>query len=300
MRAAALRLTALPRPAPAFGLPVPQTVEDRIGAHAVTALRRELDTWPKPGLVSPLDAGSHDDMTHATFLASIDAIGPAFSQLAVAGADGAPMGDLRAIGIGAERAMMAATGGVNTHRGAIFALGLLCAAAGVVLAKGANGRPLRPTPGALTRLVAERWGADIEGGPIPVASHGSTALRRYGAGGARAEAAAGFPSARRVGLPALLAARTVRCGERASHVHAFFALLATVEDTNLLHRGGLEGRDVARTAATRFLAEGGALRIGWQDRALSVHRDFVRRKLSPGGSADLLSVTLFLDSIGAL
>ncbi len=120
-------MTAALRPASCrFG----DGVGARVADMAAAALLAELETWPKPGLVSHVDAGSHADMEADTFRASTAAIRPFLAELAAAGASGAGMAELRGIGLAAERAMLAATGGVNTHRGAIFGLGLLCAAAG--------------------------------------------------------------------------------------------------------------------------------------------------------------------------
>lgn len=263
----------------------------RIGQMAAEALLGELDTWPKPGLVSPFDNGSHDDMDYGTFLRSIAALHPFFVDFASAGAAGADMDELRRIGRLAEAAMLAATGGVNTHRGAIFALGLLCAAAGA----DAN----VSSPRRLAQTVGRRWGGDILRGPIPLNSHGSGALRRFGAGGARAEAAKGFPHALTIGLPALRAGRVLSGHEDAARAYAFFGLLASVEDTNLLHRGGEDGLAEARSAAWDFLLGGGVGRKDWLGHAMAVHRRFVSRRLSPGGSADLLAVTIFLDRIGS-
>jgi triphosphoribosyl-dephospho-CoA synthase len=145
-------------------------------------------------------------------------------------------------------------------------------------------------------IVAARWGDGIQRGPIPIFSHGASALRRYGAGGARAEAAAGFPSVYEIGLPALRQGRQLRPDDpRAAAVQACFALIAAVEDTNLLHRGGLEGARYASAAAASFLAEGGVGAATWRSRAAGIHADFVSRRLSPGGCADLLAMTLFVD-----
>ena len=101
-----------------------------IARLAVHCLDLEVQTWPKPGLVSPIDSGSHADMDIFTFRRSATAIEPYLAALAQAGAQGCAMGRLRIIGLNAEAAMLTVTGGVNTHRGAIFGLGLLCAAAG--------------------------------------------------------------------------------------------------------------------------------------------------------------------------
>ncbi len=279
--------------------------DDGIGARvaevAAAALLAELETWPKPGLVSHVDAGSHVDMDAGTFRASAAAIRPFCADLAAAGASGAGMAALRGIGMEAERAMLAATGGVNTHRGAIFGLGLLCAAAGAAWAGLApGGRDGSYVPSVLGAVVRQRWGRAIVRGPIPLHSHGTAALLRFGAGGARAQAAAGFPHVLGVGLPALRLGRRLAPGDvEAARVQAFFALLATVEDTNLLHRGGAEGLGYARRAASRFLASGGIKQASWREQAAAVHQGFVARRLSPGGCADLLACTVFLDDLGS-
>ncbi len=268
----------------------PGTGGAAIATRAVRCLLLELDTWPKPGLVSPVDAGSHRDMDARTFRRSAAVIAPFFAALAEAGARGCEMGRLRGIGRDAETAMLDATEGVNTHRGAIFGLGLLCAAAGA--RAGGHADP-RLTLGA---VVAELWGEAIAGGPVRPRSHGQLARSRHGAGGARLEAARGFPSIYGVAIPAF------RRGEErapqdpeAARVQACFALIAILEDTNLLHRGGREGLRFARGAAAAFLDAGGVGRPGWRTAAEAVHRAFVDRGLSPGGSADLLAMALFVD-----
>ncbi len=262
-----------------------------IGAVAADCLVRELETWPKPGLVSHVDNGSHDDMDAATFRRSATAIRPYLQGLADAGALGFGMGRLRIIGLEAERAMLAATSGVNTHRGAIFGLGLLCAAAGAKA--GGLVDPALP----LGDVVARLWGNSILDGPVLLHSHGSAARRRFRAGGARIEAANGFPSIYGIGLPALRrTAPVVPEDMEAARAEACFALIASVEDTNLLHRGGLEGLRFAHDAAQGFIDAGGVRAPGWRARAQSIHDSFVARRLSPGGSADLLAMTLFVDA----
>jgi triphosphoribosyl-dephospho-CoA synthase len=129
-------------------------------------------------------------------------------------------------------------------------------------------------------------------------SHGSEALRRFGAGGARAQAAAGFPDVYEVGLPALRSGRLLAPGdENAARVQACFALIATLEDTNLLHRSGESGLRFARCAARNFLARGGVGQPNWQSQALEIHRQFIARWLSPGGCADLLAMSLLVDAL---
>jgi triphosphoribosyl-dephospho-CoA synthase len=265
-----------------------------IAFQATHALLGELATWPKPGLVSPVDNGSHSDMDAELLQRSAEALRPFFEELARAGREQAPMRRLRSIGLRAEAGKLKATRGVNTHRGAIFGLGLLCAAAGRV-AELTEMRCLR-VGRPLGLEVAQRWGEEILHGPRSAGSNGSVAMRVHGAGGAPAEAAAGFPSVYEISLPALRLGRTLAPDDpAAARVQACFALIARVRDTNLLHRGGREGARFAAEAAVSFLADGGVGSPTWRERAAAVHDEFVSRRLSPGGCADLLAMTLFVD-----
>ncbi len=270
-----------------------ETPADRVAAEiaacATRCLLLELETWPKPGLVSCIDSGSHYDMDADTFRRSAAAIAPYLVALAEAGASGCGMEVLRSIGLDAEAAMLQTTRGINTHRGAIFGLGLLCAAAGAR----ATGR-VSPSV-TFGAVVAKLWGEAIVSGPVLLHSHGQIAHRRHGAGGARLEAARGFPSVYDVALPALRHGAELAPGDpEAARVQGCFALIATLEDTNLLHRAGAEGLRFARAAAGAFLERGGVGRRGWRADAEAIHKAFIARHLSPGGSADLLAMTLFV------
>lgn len=269
--------------------PAPAYDATAVGACAARCLIDELETWPKPGLVSHVDSGSHSDMSADSFRASAAAIAPYFALMAEAGNDGCDMRRLRAIGLDAEAAMLRVTGGVNTHRGAIFGLGLLCAASGI------RARAWGGATSSLGELVSHWWGQDIENGPVLLHSHGTRALGRYGAGGARREAATGFPSVYRIGVPALCNARLKAPNrDEDARVETCFALIASVEDTNLLHRGGLSGLRLAQRTARSFLLAGGISAPGWRETAQSAHSIFVAHGLSPGGAADLLAMTLFV------
>ena len=263
---------------------------------ALASLHEELVAHPKPGLVGPGDPGSHADMDAATFLRSILSLRAFFRDAALAGEEGAAFEHLRSLGLAAEERMLRATGGANTHRGAIFALGLLAAAAGELRARGQS-----LAGDALGRAVRERHGRAIrERLPRHPDSHGTHAGRLHGAGGAREEAAAGFPHVFRIALPALAEARARGADRRAAAIHGLMTLVAGVVDTNLLHRGGAAGLFVARSLARDFLRRGGALRAGWEGQAQEIHREFVARNLSPGGSADLLAAALFVERVRAI
>jgi triphosphoribosyl-dephospho-CoA synthase len=275
--------------------PEPSDTDDfaaRAAALAKRALLEELDTFPKPGLVSRRDSGSHNDMTHEHFERAAAALEPYFKEITLEGITGAPMSVLRKLGLEAERTMLAATGGVNTHKGAVFSLGLLCAALGCKKARGST-----LSPG---EIVRNKWGPEIAASLKDAgASHGADVYRKHGCGGARAEAAAGFPSVYQTGLPALRALPRNGDFNRAK-AHCFFALLERTGDSNLLHRGGPEGLALARRLAAEFNASGGAKAPGWFEKALQAHNILKERGLSPGGAGDMLAASIFADSAETL
>lgn len=280
-------------------VPIADRARPADGNHAIAraamrSLWQELALYPKPGLVSFRDSGAHADMDAATFVRSLFALSRYWSEIAQAGAIAAPFETLRRLGIGAESRMLAATGGINTHRGVIFALGLLCAAAARTHARGEI-----PDDATLRRVLIAQWSAALiatRRSPLP-ASHGMQASERYGVGGAREQARRAFPAVFDVALPALRSALARGCDERHARLSAFFALLAHLDDTNLLHRGGAEGLAFVRRRAREFKDAGDVHVEGALARAQAIHREFVARRLSPGGSADLLAAAMFVHEI---
>jgi triphosphoribosyl-dephospho-CoA synthase len=262
-----------------------------IARCAASALTEELATYPKPGLVSFVDQGSHPDMDAECFLASIGAIKNFFGEMAEAGADGCRLLDLQRIGISAEGSMLNATGGRNTHRGAIYCLGLLAAAAGKQMAD----NDLLDL--SLGRIVAESWGDEILlPDSLSQTSRGLEMCHRYRLGGVRGEAKKGFPSIFNTGLPAFQTA-LISSDREAARVQAFFAILQVCEDTTLLKRGGYPGWRYAQTQVRRFFHGGGVVSPDWKILAEEIHCGFVVRQLTAGGAADLLAATLFVDHL---
>lgn len=262
-----------------------------IGRLAVRSLYDELTLYPKPGLVSLVDSGSHEDMNAHTFMRSMFALRHYFISAAQAGSDAAPFAELKDLGITAERDMLAATAGVNTHRGAIFSLGLLCASAGYCRVRGT-----RMTPDALRTVLLELWGDALAEHALQAnaGTHGGKVALLHAASGAREEAARGLPSVFDVALPALRATlKASKCWERA-RVDALFSLMARISDTNVYYRRGANGAALVRYCAERFIARGGTARSDWKRYALVCHRLFVRHRLSPGGAADLLAAGCFV------
>ncbi len=259
-----------------------------IALAAVRALHQELLLHPKPGLVSLQDNGAHADMTPTLFFRSLFSLRRYFASVARAGCAGAAFGELQALGVAAEARMLHATDGVNTHRGAIFNLGLLAAAAGACPAADA---------GMLCGVVGERWGEAIlraSAGMPANESHGAWVARRHGIRGARWQAAQGFPALTQQGLPAYRAALRDTGEPRRAALAAFFAIMACLEDSNLVWRGGMAGLHFAQAEAAGFLSRGGVVQEDWEAQAKGIHERMVARRLSPGGSADLLAALLLL------
>lgn len=261
----------------------------QIGRLAVRSLYAELALYPKPGLVSLFDNGSHDDMTAATFMRSLFALRHYFIQITRAGMAGAPFSILQRLGVAAEARMLTATDGINTHRGAIFCLGMLCAAIGYCRAHQVN-----LSAQTIRAALVSQWGDALAAhthAHVATDSHGLQVAAHYAASGAREEAALGLPSVFDVALPALKraldAGRSIHCAQ----IDAFFSLMAHVSDTNVYHRGGAVGAATVKHVAQDFLARGGSADPLWKMAALACHHAFVRQRLSPGGAADLLAAT---------
>ncbi len=241
-------------------------------------------------MVSYVDSGSHEDMDASIFRKSIKAISPYFSKLADAGYAGKSLDRLRSIGLEAERAMCAATGGINTHRGAIFVIGLLAAASGAACKSGWE----IEDPG---RIIASKWGWQLlSPGEFTGVSNGIAVYQAHGITGARGEAASGFRNVYETGIPAYREALRMKTPDDAA-AHTFFALLEKVHDTTLIHRGGIAGLEFAMESAAKFNLAGGVFNREWKSLAKALHYEFIRRNLSAGGVADLLSATIFLHKL---
>ena len=217
-----------------------------------------------------------------------------FRQICRAGLRDAPFADLKQLGIDAEAAMLMATRGVNTHRGAIFSLGMLCAAAGQL-----HAHDLPFTPAALRAAMLQRWGdaLALHASPPATDSNGLRVARRYAASGAREEGALGLPSVFEIGVPTLLAARARGASLDMARTDTLFALMAHISDSNVYHRAGPAGAQTVREHARHFLDQGGTTNVNWRNTALASHREFVAKRLSPGGAADLLAASCLASAI---
>ena len=271
--------------------PAPPLTPAVIGRAATLALHDELSLAPKPGLVTLIDSGSHDDMDAHTFMRSLFSLRRYFAQIAEAGACGADFAVLERCGIAAEARMLAATGGVNTHRGAIFMLGLLCAAAGAVCRE----RGAASNPAQLRDALRRHWGDALASrSQRPPVLPGGIAARRHGLRGASEEAALAFPVLFETALPALTGAKARGLTPSQARLDTLFHIIAVLDDSNLAHRGGLAGLRYAQRTARAFLDRGGVARPDGLREAQAIADDFVLRRLSPGGAADTLAAACWI------
>jgi triphosphoribosyl-dephospho-CoA synthase len=264
---------------------------EHLAELARQALVAEAELTPKPGLVDRRGAGAHSDLSLGLMRRSASAIAPYFAAM-VAAAQSMPFGqvlrtEVAAIGRAAESEMLQVTGGSNSHKGAIWILGLLVTAAGQCI-------DLNP------EAVAQdaRFLARLPDRAQPqLVSHGDMVRARYGSTGARGEAFAGFPNVIQVGLPALRAARNSGRTETNSRLAALLNIMVRLEDTCVLYRGGIEGLAAVQSCASDVLLAGGPGSVAGDQAMLRLDHELFIRKISPGGSADLLAATLFLDAL---
>ena len=266
----------------------------RIGDLAVQSLLDEVCTTPKPGLVDRRNSGSHADMDIAAFRASAGALRGYFRDCARTGMETAGENPeetfhrLRRLGLLAERDMYAATGGVNTHKGAIFTMGILCGAAGRLWKPEGTWEPevLFREVSAMTAAAVE---ADFHRGGDTV---GQRLYAGHGIRGIRGEVAQGLPSVANIGLPAYRGFRNAGMEQNEAGVRTLLTLIASVEDTNMIARGGIPGAKAGAEKCAALLA--GAFTLADVE---TLDDWFIRENLSPGGCADLLAAVYFVDRL---
>lgn len=241
---------------------------ETLGEMAENALLAEVHFTPKPGLVDEANNGAHRDMDVPLFERSAHALRPCFEEFVRLGLQGASPAALQQAGVRAEQAMFAATGGVNTHKGAIYSGALLLHAAGRILSGEEEGN--------LCELAAQTAAAI----PAPTGTHGAAV--RACCGGIRTEAVSGYPTAQAV----------LRQLRQSGPLDALLLSMSRLDDSTLWHRGGAEGAQLVRSRAADILAAPASER---EARTRRLDAELIERNLSPGGSADLLAMAFFLE-----
>ena len=265
----------------------------RLASLGRQALVAEAELTPKPGLVDRRGAGAHSDLSLAIMKCSASAIEPYFFQMAVISQGSHPGRALRErlalIGRNAERAMLRETGGSNSHKGAIWILGLLISAAALL-----------DEDIAAASLVATtaKQIASFEDRTAPrLVSHGDVVAKQYGVFGARGEALRGFPHIVELALPTLRSRRADGAIESVARLDTLLTIMSRLDDTCLLYRGGEDALLTAKEGAEAVMNAGGSGTPLGKEQLKRLDRQLLEMRLSQGGSGDLLAATLFVDAI---
>ena len=264
------------------------------------ALMAEVGATPKPGLVDRHDSGAHTDMNYATFEDSTTAIVPYLTQMFERGISweskdfNALFESIRPIGVEAEKAMFAATEGVNTHKGMIFSMGTIAAAAGLFYTrhKQFDAEKILMLSGYLCYDAMRKDFQKID--RKNPKTNGELLYLRYSTKGIRGEAQKGFPSVRTVSLPAMRAAFLAGQTENEAYLNTLLTLMANVDDTNVLSRTNTVVQGYVKSEAAQLLKIGGASTPKGMEALKKLNQKFIHMNVSPGGCADLLAVTILL------
>jgi triphosphoribosyl-dephospho-CoA synthase len=271
----------------------PLSLAERLADLAVDALIDEVDLSPKPALVDRRGNGAHTDLHLGLMHASALSLRPAFKKMAEAaleiGEVALPLREvIGRIGREGEQAMLSITNNVNTHRGAIWALGLLVTAAAL--------EPQSASANVVSRRAARLALLDDLHAPKSL-SHGAQVALRYGTHGAREEAQLGFPAVLQRGLPQLKRSRANGHAEQNAQLDALLAIMTNLADTCVLYRAGEEGLHAMQQGAQAVLDAGGSASLSGRRRLHELDQQLIALNASPGGAADLLAATLLLDRI---
>lgn len=286
----------------AIQLVPPTTIPYIIGHLASMALQAELDTTPKPGLVDRNDNGAHRDMDHALMQRSIQALHPYFVRLAQLGfTDKQPCHDeIVNIGIEAEREMFKATGGVNTHKGALFSIGLAAVAlageafsritqaerCGTMAYNDVNSKQIQSLSNSIASLA--RLFPDTNG------THGSKAKANNILKGALDNAREGYTQLFKAWLPFYI--DRIAEGDNYALHKTLLRIMCDLDDTNIVYRTSMETMQEVKTEARQMLDTSRNI-VNFEAALQAMNTDYIHRNISPGGSADMLSLVVFLSCI---
>ena len=276
--------------------------QKQIGALAVEAMLYEVTATPKPGLVDRANSGAHADMDFFTFMSSAAALRNYFDCCAEIGAAADPQAEpaflpaLQRIGREAEKNMFAMTGGINTHKGMIFSLGILAACAAYVDngQQGIVAEDVCRSAARLCRGICDIAYQRLDDKPKAQWTKGEKMYFRYGVTGVRGEAEAGFPSVCHISLPHYRQCRAADMNVNDALVDTLLVLMAETEDTNILGRHDKEKLQWVKKLAQDVRALGGMRTAAGQKAIHDMDRILIAEWVSPGGSADLLAATHFL------
>lgn len=268
---------------------------------ATKALLYEVSATPKPGLVDRYNSGAHKDMDFFSFLNSSIALIDHFRQCTMAGLNFSEedytllLKNIRPIGIEAEKNMFNATGGINTHKGLVFSIGIIAAAAGLHYKKHRNENILATEISELVKLITKDITIELrEIEEKEDLTYGERLYLKYGVKGIRGEVEEGFQTVLEYALPAF---KTLIKEDKHINdilIQVLLHLMANTEDSNILGRHDMETLEFAKSKAKAALSHGGIFTYYGKLYVEEMDKSFIQKNISPGGSADLLAITIML------
>lgn len=283
----------------------------QLAKYAQQAILYEAVLHPKPGLVDAVDNGAHKDMNIYTFLDSSSSLFKGFVQFAQIGLSWESSSKdllraIRPVGIELEKQMFDETKGINTHKGIIFSMGLFLAATGKVCQASMKKdvkmekfseheidkifkEILKMTVGLVSNDFKNIQTKEF-------LTNGEKLYVEYGITGIRGEAEKGYPVVKKLALPQLRKTKSVE-STQVRLLEVLYQLMAFSEDSNVLHRAGIEGLEFVQQEAKSFIEDGAMKQTKALERIEKMNKEFINKHISPGGSADLLSITVFLGKL---
>ncbi|MGH4120618.1 triphosphoribosyl-dephospho-CoA synthase CitG [Clostridium sp.] len=268
-----------------------------IAGYAIEAMLCEVAAYPSPGLVSSISKGAHKDMDHYCFIKSTSILSRYMVLFAQEGySDKTPKEifmAIRNIGIEAENEMFIGTKGVNTHKGMIFLLGISCAAVSKAIYDKKNFSEIQDLIRKMTRGLVQN--ELIYMNKDKATSYGEKLFVKYKIEGIRGQVEKGIPLVFDYATLVYKENKSLNLNDRL--IHTLVSLMQYCEDSNVLHRHSMETLKEVQQKATNIISLGGMTTKIGKDAIENLDSEFIKQNISPGGSADLLAVTVFFNLV---
>lgn len=265
-----------------------------IGSLAIQAMLYEISCMPSPGLVSPVSSGAHKDMDYYTFIDSTSVLSRYMALFVQEGYSNRKCKDIfnriRVIGIEAERDMFVKTNGVNTHKGMLFLMGVTCAAIGKVIYEKKSFDDIKNVIKEMTEGIVDKELLSLK--VNSKLSHGEKLYLKYKNPGIRGEVEKGIPTVFEFSLDFYRNNLYLNLNDRL--VHTLIGLMSVCNDTTIIHRHNIETLEEVKKMSESIISLGGMNTVEGRAEINKMNEEFIKRNISPGGSADLLAVTVFL------
>jgi len=268
-----------------------------ISSFAIQAMIYEVSCYPSPGLVSPVSSGAHKDMNFFTFVDSTSALSKYFTLFVQEGFSNKSykeiFNSIRKIGIKAEQDMFIKTKGINTHKGMLFIMGIACAAIGKTIYEKKGFKYIQNIIKEMTTGIVEKELTTLK--TSDAHSHGEKLFLKYKTDGVRGEVERGIPIVFQFSLDFYKENSELSINDRL--VHTLIGIMQICNDSTIIYRHSVEVLEEVKEEAQEIIAIGGMKTTKGRENINNLCTEFIERNISPGGSADLLGVTLFLSLV---